>query len=61
MVVIREEIPSDIPAIRCPNEEAFGQSTEPSIVDRLRTSCDSLLSLVAVEEGRVVGTFSSAP
>jgi len=61
MVVIREEFPSDILAILCPNDEAIGQSTEASIVHRLRISYDSLLSMVAVEEGRVVGTFSSAP
>lgn len=61
MIVIREEIPSDIPAIRCLNEEAFGQSTEADIVERLRSSCDRLLSLVAVLDKRIVGHFLFSP
>jgi predicted N-acetyltransferase YhbS len=46
MRLIREEIASDIPTIRRLNEEAFGQPTEADIVDRLRSSCDHLLSMV---------------
>ena len=61
MVVIREEIASDIPAIRRLNEEAFGQSTEANIVDRLRTSCDQLLSLVAVLKERIGGHILFSP
>ena len=61
MVVIREEIPSDIPAIRPLNEEAFGQPTEADIVDRLRSSCDRLLSLVAVLDMRIVGHILFSP
>ena len=36
VIEIREEISSDIPAIRSLNEEGFGQSMEVNIVDRLR-------------------------
>jgi putative acetyltransferase len=61
MIVIREEIPSVIPAIHRLNEEAFGQSTEANIVDRLRSSCDRLLSLVAVLDKRLVGHILFSP
>jgi len=59
--VIREEIASDIPAIHRLNVEAFGQPTEAGIVDRLRSFCDRLLPLVAVQEDRVVGHILFSP
>ena len=40
MVVIREEIASDIPAICHLNEEKYGQPSEPDIVDSFPTSFD---------------------
>jgi putative acetyltransferase len=46
MILIREESPEDIEAIRRINEEAFGQPAEADIIDRLREACESLLSLV---------------
>jgi putative acetyltransferase len=61
LVLIREEMEADRPAIRRLNEEAFGQSTEATIVDRLRSSCDPLLSLVAVLDERVVGHILFSP
>jgi len=61
MIGIREEMTSDIPGIRRLNEEAFGQPAEPNIVDGLRSSCDRLLSMVAVEDGRVVGHILFSP
>ena len=53
MVVIREEMETDAQAIRRLNEEAFGQPAEANIVDRLRSSCDRVLSLVAVLDKRI--------
>jgi len=61
MIVVREEIASDVPAIRRLNEEAFGQSAEGHIVDKLRISCDRLLSLVAVQDERIVGHILFSP
>jgi putative acetyltransferase len=61
MVTIREERPEDIPAIRRVNQQAFGQADEADIVDALRESCDDLLSLVALTEGRVVGHILFSP
>ena len=49
MIIIREERPEDIEAIRRVNNEAFGQPAEAEVVDRLRENCNDLLSLVAVE------------
>ena len=61
MIIIREEIPKDIEAIRKVNEEAFGQPAEAQIVDRLRETCEDLLSLVAVEGEEVVGHILFSP
>ena len=61
MVGIREKMGTDAPAIRRLNEEAFGQPAEADIVDRLRSSRDHLLSLVAVLGERVVGHILFSP
>lgn len=61
MVEIREEQPEDVAAIRVVNEEAFGQPAEARIVDKLRGACEGLLSLVAVDEGTVVGHVLFSP
>ena len=61
MTEIRSERPEDIPAIRTVNEEAFGQAEEADIVDRLRGTCDGLLSLVGVIDERVVGHVLFSP
>ena len=52
---IRTEQPADILAIREVVTAAFGQPLEADLVDRLRADGDSVISLVAEEEGRVVG------
>lgn len=61
MISIREETASDAPAIRRLSEEAFGQPAEAALVDRLRSSRRTLLSLVAVMGGRVVGHILFSP
>lgn len=58
---IREERPGDVPAIRGVNRLAFGQEQEATIVDALRSSGGSLLSLVATVDGRVVGHIMFSP
>jgi len=61
MIEVREERQEDIRAIRDVNTRAFGQSTEASIVDALRKGCPDLLSLVAVDSGRIVGHILFSP
>jgi putative acetyltransferase len=55
MIDIREERPEDRAAIRAVVEAAFGQALEADLVDRLRADGDSVISLVADEDGAVVG------
>ncbi len=61
MIIIREERPEDVEAIRRINLEAFGQPAEAEVVDQIREACDDLLSLVAVEGGEVVGHILFSP
>ena len=55
MASVRAEIPEDILEIRRVNELAFGTPAEADLVEMLRAAGKVLLSLVAVEENRVVG------
>jgi len=59
--MIRREIPEDIEAIRHVNEEAFGGKEEADIVDALRQRGATVLSLVATDEGRVIGHILFSP
>ncbi len=61
MISLREERPGDIPAVRSVNELAFGRPQEADLVDTLRQSCPEAMSLVAEEEGRVVGHILFTP
>lgn len=54
-MTIRPEKPEDIPAIRIVNERAFGSTAEADLVDALRRNGKATISLVAEDEGRVVG------
>jgi putative acetyltransferase len=62
MIRIRKEQPGDFELIREVNELAFGQAEEADIVDALREAYDSLLSLVAIKDEKIVGhiLFSTA-
>jgi putative acetyltransferase len=60
-VEIREERPEDIAAIRELNRNAFGRDQEANIVDALRASGNTLLSLVATLNGQVVGHILYSP
>ena len=61
MISVREEKPADISAVRVVNERAFGQPEEANVVDKLRESCDGLLSFVAECERQVVGHILFSP
>jgi hypothetical protein len=50
-----------MPAIRRLNDAAFGGLVEGAIIDALRAHCPGVLSLVAADGERVVGTSSSRP
>ena len=55
MISIRREMPEDIEAIGYVNEQAFGRKQEKELVGKLRQHGKLTLSLVAVEEGKIVG------
>jgi putative acetyltransferase len=61
VIDIRDEQASDVAAIRDINRRAFGQEQEANIVDALRANGASLLSLVASEDGQVVGHVMFSP
>jgi len=55
MITIRHETPADHAAIREVNLAAFGQAIEADLVDRLRATAEDFVSLVAIDDGAVVG------
>jgi putative acetyltransferase len=55
MITIRHEKSSDIAAIHHVNEQAFNRPEEANLVDMLRAHGKVSLSLVAVEDDRIVG------
>jgi len=61
MITIREEQPQDTKIIRDLNKRAFGQTQEADLVDKLRQTCDDLLSLVALMQNEVVGHILFTP
>lgn len=54
-MIVRAERPSDVESIRAVVAAAFGQPDEARLVDRLRADGDAVMSLVAEEDGRLVG------
>jgi putative acetyltransferase len=54
-VIVRPEKPEDAPAIRVVIEQAFGRAAEADLVDALRRNGKATISLVAEDEGRIVG------
>lgn len=61
MVEIRAERPGDRGAIHDVNRRAFGGSSEADLVDALRSANKVEVSLVAEEEGQVVGHILFSP
>lgn len=58
---IRAEVDSDRDAIRAVNVEAFGSSTEADLIDALREQAEFLLSIVAEEDGVILGHVLFSP
>jgi putative acetyltransferase len=61
VITVRAESPADARQVRTINEQAFGQPMEAGLVDRLRTTCRDGLSLVADDDGLVVGHILFTP
>jgi len=55
MIDIRDESPQDWKAVYQVVSSAFGQSAEAEVVEELRGAGHSVISLVAEEDGRIVG------
>ena len=61
MIVVRDERPGDHRAVREVNEAAFDRMGEANLVDALRGVAEPLVSLVADEDGSVVGHVLFSP
>jgi putative acetyltransferase len=61
MLLIRGERPEDIAEIHEVHELAFGRPAEGDLVDVLRAKRKATLSLVAVEDDRIVGHIFFSP
>jgi putative acetyltransferase len=61
MIVIRKERAGDESAIHEVNFRAFERREEAEVVDTLRKTCPEGLSLVAEEDGRIVGHILFTP
>ncbi|WP_234834980.1 GNAT family N-acetyltransferase [Mycolicibacterium stellerae] len=66
LMIIRDEQPTDLDAIRAITSAAFAQvpqsrQTEVAVIDSLRAAGDLAVSLVAVEEGEVIGHIAFSP
>lgn len=61
MFVVRHERPEDRAAVWQVNALAFGRPNEAHLVDRLREGPQPTISLVAVQDGRLVGHIFFSP
>lgn len=61
MIEIRFETSQDFIQIRKINIEAFGRTAEADIVDKLREHCPDILSLVAEDDGAILGHILFSP
>jgi putative acetyltransferase len=61
MLTIRGETPEDFSAIHHINTAAFGRPNEAALVDALRQNNALTISLVAVQDGRLVGHVALSP
>ena len=61
MITIRAESPADAAGIHAVNEQAFGQPMEANLVETLRKTCDTAVSLVAEDDGLIVGHILFTP
>ena len=60
-MVIRSEAPEDWQRIRDVTSLAFGQPDEAALIDALRREARPFISLVATDQGEVVGHISFSP
>ena len=61
MITIRAETPNDYAKVWQVNEAAFGRAAEADLVEALRKVAQPYVSLVAVDDGRVVGHVFFSP
>ncbi len=61
MVTIRPEQPADIPAVRRVHEAAFPTRAEADLVDRVRADGKAAVSLIAQDDGNVIGHALFSP
>lgn len=61
MPIIRLETPEDVDSIRYVNNQAFGQKDESKLVEKLRKRGILAISLVAVQDGEIVGHIAFSP
>src|SRR5512137_2106887 len=61
VITIRNEQPSDETQIYEVNYQAFERKQEAEVVDALRTSCPEGVSLVAEEDGKIIGHILFTP
>ena len=61
MPIIRPETPEDVDSIRYVNEQAFGQEDESKLIEKLRDHGVLTISLVAVQDGEIVGHIAFSP
>jgi len=59
--VIRPETPEDVDSIRYVNEQAFSQEDEAKIIEQLRKRGVLTISLVAIQDGKIVGHITFSP
>ncbi|MDZ7773165.1 MAG: N-acetyltransferase [Balneolaceae bacterium] len=60
-MVIRKEEPKDHGAVRALNTAAFESTSEAALVERLRRETEPTISLVAEEDGEIVGHIFFSP
>ena len=61
MLIIRPETPEDADSIGYVNEQAFGQESESELIEKLRNRGVLTISLVALQDGEIVGHIAFSP
>ena len=61
MLTIRPETPEDVDSIGYVNEQAFGQESESELIEKLRNRGVLPISLVALQDGEIVGHIAFSP
>jgi putative acetyltransferase len=61
MLTIRLETPEDIDSIHYVNKQAFKQENEPVLIEKLRNRGVLTISLIAIQDGEIVGHIAFSP